>query len=33
VAQTMQENGFEHVQVLKGGWKAWQEEGYPTVPK
>ncbi len=29
----MMESGFENVQVLKGGWKAWQVEGYPTVPK
>jgi rhodanese-related sulfurtransferase len=26
-------NGFTKVSVLKGGWDAWVQAGYPTVPK
>jgi 3-mercaptopyruvate sulfurtransferase SseA len=25
--------GFSQVNVLKGGWKAWEKAGYPTEPK
>ncbi|MEJ2033493.1 MAG: rhodanese-like domain-containing protein [Deltaproteobacteria bacterium] len=33
MARKMQESGFEQVQILNGGWKAWQTKGYPVVPK
>jgi rhodanese-related sulfurtransferase len=33
VAQTMKGKGFDRVMVLKGGFKDWQEEDYPTVIK
>jgi len=33
VAQEMMEMGFTAVEVLKGGWKAWEAAKYPTEPK
>jgi 3-mercaptopyruvate sulfurtransferase SseA len=33
VGQELQSLGFAKVYVLAGGWKAWEEKEYPTVPK
>jgi rhodanese-related sulfurtransferase len=33
VAQQLLKMGFTQATVLKGGWKAWEEGGYPTEPK
>jgi rhodanese-related sulfurtransferase len=33
VALRLIEKGFTRVFVLKGGWDAWVQAGYPTVPK
>jgi rhodanese-related sulfurtransferase len=33
VAQQLEKLGFPNVFVLKGGWTAWEEGGYPTEPK
>jgi len=33
VAQKLKRSGFDNVQVLKGGWQAWIDAGYPVAPK
>jgi rhodanese-related sulfurtransferase len=33
VARKLKRSGFGNVQVLEGGWHAWQAAGYPVVPK
>jgi rhodanese-related sulfurtransferase len=31
-AQLLLERGFDEVYALLGGWQAWLDRGYPTVP-
>jgi rhodanese-related sulfurtransferase len=33
VAQELMNSGFDKVYVLKGGFDAWKEAGYPVEPK
>jgi rhodanese-related sulfurtransferase len=33
VAQQLLDLGFKQVWALKGGWKEWEQAGYPTEPK
>jgi rhodanese-related sulfurtransferase len=32
VARFLQEQGYTHVAVLKGGWQAWVDGGHPVLP-
>jgi len=33
VAQELEQSGFPPVYILEGGWRAWEKENFPTVPK
>jgi rhodanese-related sulfurtransferase len=33
VARILNSEGFENVWVLKGGWRAWKDAGFPVAPK
>ena len=33
LALKLVDRGYPSVYVLEGGWKAWQEAGYPVEPK
>jgi rhodanese-related sulfurtransferase len=33
VALTLMKQGFTKVYALKGGWKEWQDAGYPVEKK
>jgi len=33
VAGKLIDLGYKDVKALKGGWKQWSKEGYPTEPK
>jgi 3-mercaptopyruvate sulfurtransferase SseA len=33
VGQELENLGFAQVYVLQGGWQAWEDAGYLTVPK
>ena len=33
VARKMQEMGFQQIYILKGGWKKWEKNGFPTEPQ
>jgi rhodanese-related sulfurtransferase len=33
VALELEKLGYSKVYVLEGGWRAWEEKGYPMVSK
>jgi rhodanese-related sulfurtransferase len=33
VARYFLENGYDKVFVIQGGWRAWQQAGYPVEKK